>query len=291
MKTDEELTLCGGSVADALSAGIVIGRRDPIQPAVQPDERSYPVVLVPEGFKVESLRPFIERDVPDRRRANVSLFDAASFGAYVNAFKSKETRIFADVKTSTIVAIFDYHQEGESGAARWAQNRASLTLRKTPEWERWVGMHGQRVAQLAFAEFIEDQLPDIADPDGTTILQVSRSLHATKTTNFVSDVRLDNGQTQLTFHETIAGSAQVNAQKVDIPSEFTLGIAPYEGADKYQVRARLRYRVGDGARLTIGVDLVRHDVVLRDAFLETLNKITSETSLPILRGAAPAEFK
>lgn len=268
-----------------LRAGAALGR-----PKTPGGPHAIPFAVVPDGYHVQSLKDQIP-DLPPRRIADVRLFDAESFISYVNAFKAPETRIFADLQARAIGAILDYHEAGATGAARWGQHSVTLQLRLTPEWQRWVSMDRKKVSQLDFAEFIEDNLPDIASPDGSDILQVSRSLEATKTVTFASGVRLDNGQVDLTYKENIDGAARVNQQTVRIPESFVLGLAPFEGTPKYRLVARLRYRIGDGGRLTIGFDLVQPEKVLEDAFEVIVVNVESQAGLSVWSGALPTLTK
>jgi len=286
-----------GNIDAAIRAGIAIGGAEPKTP--YPDAASIPegveevpFVIVPQGHQVQSLAAQVLREFPRRRTATVSLGDAASFIEYVTAFKLPETRIFADPKSDVLTAIFDYHQAGAEGQPRWGAHRATLTLAHTEAWTRWTAMDGKKVDQLEFAEFVEDNLMDIADPDGSTILQVSRSLEATKNIGFKSALRLDNGQSQLSYVEQIDGSAQVDNRSVQIPEKFIVAVIPFDGGElQYRLEARLRYRIAQGGKLSIGFDLLRPDLIEDDAFKKTLATIGEKVGLPILRGTAPVAFQ
>jgi uncharacterized protein YfdQ (DUF2303 family) len=282
------------NVGAAVEAGILIGGAAPQVLTDRNGYEAFPYVLVPKNAELKSLAGQFERTFPKRRAAAVKLSDAPSFIAYVNAFKLPETRVFADPATNVVTAILDYHVAGESeaNAARWGAHRVSLTLQHTEAWKRWTLQDGQKVDQLTFAEFIENNLRDIAEPDGSTILGVSRSLEATKEVGFKSGLRLSDGQTQLVYNERIEATAQVNQQQMAIPEKFVLGIVPFEGGtEAYSVTARLRYRIANGGKLSIGYDLLRPDLIVEDARKQTLSAIGEQIGLTILRGTAPEAFK
>lgn len=77
-----------------------------------------PVAVVPEGFRIESLKTFFEeyRRKPATRTGVVEFHSDLSFVAFVNRYKdAKQTVIFIDnqKKNRTVItAIFDYHPEG-----------------------------------------------------------------------------------------------------------------------------------------------------------------------------------
>lgn len=88
--------------------------------------------------------------------------------------------------------------------------------------------------QAEFAEFIERNLPDIVEPVGADMLEISRSLQAKKKVSFASGIRLANGQTELTYEEDIQGTAAKG--KLQIPEIFKIGIKVIEGGS---VRSRV----------------------------------------------------
>ena len=103
-----------------------------------------------------------------------------------------------------MTAVIDYHFEEPA----WCRHRATLAFRPTPEWTTWTGLSGRHLSQVDFAAFIEDNLPDIADPAGADILDVTRSLEAKKSVEFRSSIRLQDGSSQLTYDETVVGKGR-----------------------------------------------------------------------------------
>ncbi len=45
-------------------------------------------------------------------------------------------------------------------------------MRHSPEWDTWQSKDGEKCNQMDFAEFVEDNAPDIVNPDAATILEV-----------------------------------------------------------------------------------------------------------------------
>lgn len=73
-----------------------------------------------------------------------------------------------------------------------------------------------------------------------------------------------------------------------MPEKLTLAIEPFEGAGRYPVEAYLRYRVDNG-QLTLWVELVRPEEVLRTAFDAIRAEIAKSVDpVPMLAGTAPA---
>lgn len=129
--------------------------------------------------------------------------------------------------------------------------------------------NGKLLAQAEFARFIEDNLPDIVQPAAADMLRIALTLQVKKDAAYASDLRLDNGQTQFRYEETIRGTTK--AGDLLIPDSFTLNIPVFLGGPRLTVTARLRYRIQE-QKLVIGYELVRPQHVR----LAEVTRVTSE---------------
>lgn len=245
-----------------------------------------PFVVIPNDCKVVPLRDYIvnsDADRPVHKRGTVSVLDAASFNEYYSLFSDSHSRVFADETRSCVVAVLDYHGVGDN-APRWCQHRVRLDLRTSEEWSAWIGRNGQakRMSQMEFAEFIEDNTPDIVTPNAATMLEMARTLQAKTDVDFSSAIRLNNGQVQLKYSETVKGT--YGAGNVEIPEEFTISIPVYVGTPRTSIRARLRYRL-NGGKLGIWYDLLRVLEVERNAFMQILSDIKEGLQISIINGS------
>jgi uncharacterized protein YfdQ (DUF2303 family) len=235
-----------------------------------------PYAVIPEGATVEELERLMPS--PARARATVTAKSAETFSAYVNRFKEPATAVFADQEKFTLVGIIDYHALGEPG---WREHRVSYGAPRSLEWQTWRTNSGKRMGQADFAQFIEDNVVDIRDPDGAAVLEVSRNLQAKKAVDFSSSLRLSDGAQQFSYSETVDGSTVKGTIKV--PEEFTLGIPVFFGGIMYEVRARLRYRIESG-KLQLWYDLYRPEHIEKDAFAEVCSAIGTATAIEIWEG-------
>jgi uncharacterized protein YfdQ (DUF2303 family) len=115
------------------------------------------------------------------------------------------------------------------------------------------------------------------------------TLESKSDVSFRSSARLQNGQHQIRFEETITDRAGGGVQQgsFDIPNAFKLAIEPFQGVGLKSIDARFRYRVKDGA-LAMWYELVRPEDVLKAAFDEIVAQIRSGVSpAPVLAGVAP----
>ena len=219
------------------------------------------VVVVPNGYTSQ----LVSREFkPSHITRRVELHDAKSFVSYVASFNDGNAQVFADTKGVKFVAIIDYHHADDRGP-NWTDHIASFVPRKTTEWDVWVAKNERQMSQAEFAQFIEDNMPDVAEPAGNILFDVARTLEAKKNVKFESGIRLSDGETQFRYEEEIRGSAQKGT--LEIPEKFVLGLKPFEGGPAYRMEAMLRYRIGEGGELKFWYKLHRpHKILDNRAF-------------------------
>lgn len=230
------------------------------------DGGKHPFVVMPDGAFALDLERYLPQ--PVRIKDVRSFFDLASFINYVNAFKASQTLIFADNITPNIVALMDYHLPDSPS---WCSHKAEYAPRLTTEWMAWSKHEKTVFPQAVFAEFIEDNIADVVSPSGAELLEIAKSLEAKKNLDFKSAVRLSDGTQELVFSESVQ-------TKVYVPTEIKLGISPFFNSPKYEVCARLRYRIVDN-KLAFVYVLNRPQKVLEDAFARMLVEIEDKTKI------------
>lgn len=265
METNEQKT----GITELLQMGAALAKENLI------NDDGIPYTVIPEDYRVQSLEKML--DAPVRKRGKIALNDAKSFIAYFNKHDFAST-IYGQINPPRFLAVIDDHGKSDAG---WREHLAEYKCPLSDEWTTWVRSNTRQMTQAEFAKFIEDNLPDVVTPPGADMLEISRSLEAKKKVNFASGIRLQNGQTELTYEEEIQGTAAKG--KLQIPEIFSLGIPVLDGGPRYKVDARLRYRINEG-RLAFWYDLVRHHKVLEDAVMDVWKEISDQTKREILNG-------
>jgi len=253
--------------------------------AVQEVGDTYHLVL-PDDHKHIDITDAVRkaRPHPSRKTGTAALGDIDSFIAYVKAQgEPNRTVIYADPDSRTLTAVFNDHEEcdAENSLAGWRDFRAVYAASLSREFSNWQSMHTKPMEQEQFAIFLEDNIADIVEPSGETLLQVALTLQAKTAVDFSSSKRLDNGQVQLTYTETI--DARAGNGSIEIPREFAIGCRLFKNGDGYKIHARLKYRLGAG-RVKFWYELDRHENALEDAFKAYVEKASKETGYPVLIG-------
>lgn len=246
---------------------------------VRKDHDGIPFIVTPKDTTMQSLEALLP--APTAIRSTVILDDVLSFARYVNEFKNENTKIFAQQSdlTATFRAVIDY--SGKDNPS-WCNHKATYACPQSKEWKAWNFHNGTKLSQKDFAEFLEDNLIDIVNPSGAEVLEVAKSLVSKNTVNFKSGIRLDNGNEQLVYEETSEAKAGAKGE-LEIPTGFTLGIAPFKGGPSYRIEARLKYRI-DSGRLLFFYELIKPHCVIADACAEIIAKINLETGIAPLAG-------
>lgn len=240
------------------------------QDVKQFDVDGHPIAVLHANQKIEDLEKFMTR--PSRIEARMKVVDAVSFASYFNRFRNDNSLIVVNEKDRSVTAYLDYH--GPSRPS-WSTHSLSFSMQPTEEWQKWRANNGKRMDQVAFAEFIEDNMQDITSPDGAALLEVVMNMTSHRSARFASNIRLDNGQVQFTYEEEIKGKS--SAGTIEIQQIIGLGIQMYRGGIMYFVDARLRYRVDEEKRgLSLWYDLKTPDRLEVDAFRKTVADITAQ---------------
>ncbi len=235
-----------------------------------------------EGYRIQREHDWnaAHADTPEFIHRAVTLLDVASFADYIDrntdasgagyAHGSGVLEVWANIDARNVTAILD----GHTGLRK---HTATLALKVSREWAEWAAIDGKLLNQATFAQFIEDHMSTIAEPGGALLVDICETLTGKTNVNWRSQTLGRNGQRQFVYEETIEAKA---GQKGDlaIPTELTLVLRPFQGADPVAIKARFRYTLTEG-RLSIGVKLAEPERALEDAFSLIVDQV--QESIPV----------
>jgi uncharacterized protein YfdQ (DUF2303 family) len=223
-------------------------------------------LVLPPEFKHIDLTGLIEKTLPapHRKAGTVALGDLVSFLTFVDEQSyTHHCYIYADPDSRTLTAVLNDHERDGHESAGWRDYRAVFKAELSREFHGWFSNNKKVMEQEEFAIFLEDNVADIASPSGEDMLAVALTLQAKTEVSFSSHRRLDNGQVQLSYSETIDARAGNGA--IDIPREFALGLRLFKNGEGYRLRARLKYRLHAG-KVKFWYELDRAENAVEDAF-------------------------
>ena len=285
----------------------------------QPAQDNAALAVVPEGVEVISVRKlldeFLER--PRRKEGTAVLQTVESFIDHVQRHKDEHTAIFADRTSGNpkLVAVLDYHEkdtvappEGPDdkakrtvGRPRFGRHQSKYAFPFSDEWVAWTGQNGKEMGQGDFAELLENRCVDVLDPSRaqdpvkeyvatigchfaspSKLMELSRGLTVRVGMKLQNQVSLASGEANLSFateHTDDKGAP------LKVPGAFLVGIPVFRGGDRYQLVARLRYRIRDGV-LKWAYELARSQAVYDAAFDDALQLVKEKTKLDVFVGTA-----
>ena len=214
---------------------------------------------------------------------------------YINNHYHTEDRaeIWANCSKSTITAVLDGHMrisrdewvkssEDLGQAPGWGAHRAILEFQLTLAWQEWTAFAAKPHPQDEFANFLEDHLADVVEPDAADLLEIASSLSVTSGVHFKQATRLASGEVsfQYTEEHTASGGRQ---NQLKIPTAVTLALTPFEGGAAFRVPARFRYSLRD-QRLSLRLILDRPDQILRTSMDDACSEVAAATGLNVYHG-------
>jgi uncharacterized protein YfdQ (DUF2303 family) len=279
------------------------------------------VAVVPEGKKLQSLKPFLDeyRTRPDRKTGRTRLTTLKAFAAFVNRHKTSDTIIFlddVDRASPKLIAVFNAHPaetaavvppplqdlardlvEGESLAA-FQDFSAEYLFPVSDEWKAWAKLPDS-FSQAEFAEFLEDHVGDVIDPAAAG--DRTKALAATLGVQIGSAARLMQLAKGLTIHVNAKSASVINlstgeaaiqfseehtgegGEQLRIPGAFGIRIPVFRQGESFQLPVRLRYRASSG-RVTWMLVPHRIDETFDTAIDDAASKVIEATDCPLYRG-------
>lgn len=252
-----------------------------------------PTIDLPDGLLLtRDGKGIIERWDPEpwaatpRRSKGTRVLDTEiAFGAFVNDHGIGDvTHVYAARRGLTFTAVFDDDANTNGNLEPgWRAYRASLALEAGESWKKWTAIDNCWQSQAEFIDLLEDRIEDVILPPATDLLEIARTFSMNKTVTFKSSMSLSTGLVQLQYDEEGAGAGG-GLQNISVPERITLALHPIKGDEPVEVKARLRWRVEDGA-LGIMVKLDRLDDVLELAWAAVVDRVRAAVSpIAVLEG-------
>lgn len=272
------------------------------------------VLFTPKGFNANGVKPFLDAylTAPERRKGTAHVSDLPSFIGHANRFADEDSALFAspDPKAPKLTAVLDYHRRGSDGAPRFGEHRVVYSFPVSEEFRLWTGADKKVMSQKDFAEFIENRLADVANPErladgavdvaklgkvtgayvtllgggvanASRLRELSEGLEVRVDEMVGSVVKLASGEAQVKYASTHKDAA---GEPLRVPGLFLIAIPVFQFGTVYEIAARLRYRVKEGS-ITWFFELYRADAVFDDAFKGACEEASTGTKLPLEIGS------
>lgn len=240
-------------------------------------------VVTPAGATHEIVDLELYQAAPNRARSTYQPSDVASFIGLVETFRDdKATTVWVHGTEGKIVAVLD---DNAKDAPAWGDHRVVLDLAHSAEWDLWAAPErdGELMSQEAFAEHLREGMPDIAEPDAASLIEIAENFEATTGVHFRSKVDFNSGAKVFKYDEETKATATTAADgEIEVPRQFTLRLTPFLGEEPIEIIANLRHNAR-GPALRIGYKLERPERAVEDA-LERIAERLSDRFERVYRG-------
>lgn len=250
-----------------LAAAVEHGKKQ----VIQSEYKGVPYFVIPQDMKIANLEDLVNKQLqrPYSLEQAVTLTSEDSFVEYFNRFATETSTIFVNDAESHFVAILDYHDAPD--LPKFKRHIAHYKCPKAKEFTSWIASNNKKMEQEEFALFIEENSNEILNPNPSEMLEIASTLKAKKDVEFSSGIRLDNGQVQFAYIETIQAQAGIKGQ-FSIPEKITLAIAPFHKGHPYEIEARFRHRINSKG-MFMWYTLIRPHIFVDHAFTEIVNRV------------------
>lgn len=284
------MTITDTSAAATETGAAVLAGMEIAEPQRLDADGRFFAQLVPAGatVKVHDLHAMHETfaDHPHRKTGTVHVHDATSFIDYLTKHGLLASEVWADEARRGLVGVINSHATSDTGLdeglAGHGDHRVVLELLHSQEWKTWTARDKEWLDQAAFAEHLEDNAIHVVEPDGATMLEIAEFLQATRSSEAKSGIRLDNGTIQLRYEETENATAGRYGD-LEIPTTFTLLLAPFVGGERIPVKARFRYRIR-GGQTVLSYALLHTDDIVHNAYAEIVDVVRGGVAQPVFLG-------
>jgi uncharacterized protein YfdQ (DUF2303 family) len=252
-----------------------------VQNVTTADGRQY--LIVPAGYEAKDVTDAhgLKPGVPKYISQRIDLHAVDALIEYVNIYKTANTILLADIHANVIMALIDYHSA--DGKAANVAHVATMTLPHSDEWNIWKAVDDKLVEQLAFARFLEENHPDVVQPNAGELIEAARDLHANRNVKFTKVVRTDSDNENFVAEDTTTLRSNKTGEGVELPREFMLRIPIYFGESPIDMKAHLRWKVGDDG-MKLGIKLWRAEHVRQAEFKRIVTDAAERTSLRAIFG-------
>jgi hypothetical protein len=227
---------------------------------------------------------------PDARTGTAVHQALGSLIAHVNRFKGEGTAVWADPANRKLVAVIDYHPEGNERTAAWGRHRGTYGCPLSEAWRAWGGEAGLVLTQDQFAELLDARDAELVPGDFKTgprmgkpaptpadLVTLAQQLE-TYSTSTVKRDRSDGQRMKLTFtvEQGVGGT-------VSPPAGFLITIRVFEDEAPRVLEVRLRVTVEEG-HAKFGLRIHAASEVLRESFAAVCARVQAQTDRPVFIG-------
>jgi len=233
-------------------------------------------VALPKDYQLADMERFSNQ--PFRFRGRFTTHIIAEYAAYLNANGNQETGVFVDSQQSKASAIINM---GDDTLPLWGDHTASITLKRSAEFEALWQHKNKPHSQIDFIDFIEDWPESIVFlEDADTAMQLTTAIAAIRKLTIRTESDKTNEQGDFNASSSEFDKIEIkNNNGAPLPYGFRFACSPYEGLQLRMFECRLR-GLADGKTVQLKYRIVAIDSILDDIGTEFKDKLKADITAP-----------
>lgn len=222
------------------------------------------LAIVPSGYKVEDLSPYMKEPRFYKARFKTHLIDAFTnycieavnavghlmdeeFNCYVQAWHGATDTISAQI-------TFD---KGTPARPGHGHNTASLSLRRTPLFDAVLKIEGQILTQDDLIEFLEDWHPELSGTRNDEEVPISQVITAIR--RFKTKITGEKEEVKEHLKASQSKFAELDASDNPLPSHIVATGVAYDGLEPVDMAMRLSVNLKTDHPTTFKLRMTRRD--------------------------------
>ncbi|HIH8976808.1 TPA: YfdQ family protein [Serratia marcescens] len=228
-----------------------------------------PIAVLPKDVNVESLERY--HDLRFRFRGNMETTSIPDFVKYSTQYAGEGVCCFIDADRMQAETIFNIGTLDEPGHA---DNKASITLKKTAPFSGLLDINGRKQGQKELAEWLEDNRDFLTafDADGV-VLDIKQAVGAVRRITIESVSTSDHEENDFSGKRSLMESVEAKSKDV-MPAAFEFKYVPYEGLSERPFK--LRYSIITNDKPILVLRIVQLEKAEEEIAVEFRDLLTSK---------------
>ncbi len=240
-------------------------------------ETDVPAVIVPEGCKVESLEQFFDR--PKAMRQEFRTERLQDFLTYVEKeAHADDSAVFVRPDGDGATAVIDF---GRQVNPLWGRHRASLSLRKTPEFQTLVDVCDTHLSQRGLTDWLEDWhhilTPRFKNGEESEAMPISKAIAAIRRVKIEASASSTHEHGNFNASQSSMEQVEARSGAGDLPSEFLVHCPVYPETAPRGITVRMQLLTGDD-KPRFRLRIMRQEQLMKDVSQEIEQTIAERLS-------------
>lgn len=230
----------------------------------------YKAVILPREYGIENLEKFEPHR--SRFRGTMTTRNMDTFAEYVEKHCEDDSVCFVDADRMAASTIFNF---GNKELPGHCDNKASLSLLPSVEYEAVLGLNNTHHSQKDFAEWLEDWASHlIAEDDDGKQLDMKKAIHSIRRLTIETKTEQNHEEGNFRSKRSAMEDVEAKSKENPLPAFLYFNCTPYPDFNEYVITLRVSVLTGGSApklvARIVSLDSLKNDIA--EEFQQKVNK-------------------